>query len=185
MEKAVVRRVNEWDGPAMLKIYAPYTGAPTAPEQEPPTLGEYIQRIGRYTYELGWLICEIDSVPAGFCFLTENRDCPEDLFSVEFQIYVKPECQRRGVGRALWTLMRDMLELGSRREVFAFPGTREARAFLKAMGFAGRPENGEQEVMRYALSPADPGAKKPVKPYLLENLDYEAARERAAKLIKE
>ena len=31
-----------------------------APEQEPPGLQEYVQRIDRYTYGLGWLLCEID-----------------------------------------------------------------------------------------------------------------------------
>ena len=33
MAKIAVRRVNEWDGPSMLKIYSPYTGTIHAPEQ--------------------------------------------------------------------------------------------------------------------------------------------------------
>lgn len=190
MTKVAVRRINEWDGPAMLKIYAPYTGTPAAPEQEPPALADYIARIDRYTYGLGWLTCEIDSVPAGFCHLTEYRDAPKDLFSVEFQLYVKPEFQRRGVGTALWTLMRDMMELGSRRQVFARVARENQQAldFFRAMGFSpaeggGGKEDGET-LLRYALSPADPLAERPVKPYLLENLDYERAREQAAGLVR-
>ncbi len=190
MPKIAVRRVNEWDGPAMLKIYAPYTGTPLAPEPEPPELQEYIRRIDRYTYGLGWLLCEIDSVPAGFCHLTEDRRDPENLFSVEFQLYVKPEFLRRGVGTALWTLMRDMMELESRKQVFARVdlSNREAERFFEAMGFrfhaVEQEGNKTVRVLRYELTPADPSAERPVKPYLIENLDYERAREQAATLVK-
>ena len=119
MAKVAVRRVNEWDGPAMLKIYAPYTGTCAAPEAALPPLPEYVQRIDRYTYGLGWLLCEIDYQTAGFCHLSEDPAHPEDLFSVEFQLYVKPGLLRRGIGKALWSLMRDMMEMGNRRQVAA------------------------------------------------------------------
>lgn len=191
MAKVSVRRINEWDGPAMRKIYAPYVGTPHAPEAELPELQSYIRRIDRYTYGLGWLMCEIDSEPVGFCHLTEDREDPEDLFSVEFQLYVKPGFLRRGVGTALWTLMRDMMELGSRKRVTARVRAENAQglAFFTAMGFAPageETEGGEPvRVLRYALAPADPRAVHPIKPYLLDNLDYERVREHAATLVKQ
>ena len=136
MAKVAVRRVNEWDGPAMLKIYAPYTGTCAAPEAALPPLPEYVQRIDRYTYGLGWLLCEIDCQPAGFCHLREDPFDPEDPWSVEFQVYVKEGQHRQGVGKALWTLMRDMLEMGSRRRVVVRVDreNREALGFFSAMG---------------------------------------------------
>ena len=82
MRRVAVRRVNEWDGPSMLKIYTPYTGTPAAPEASPPDLQDYVQRIDRYTYGLGWLLCEIDYQTAGFCHLSEDPGDPENLFSV-------------------------------------------------------------------------------------------------------
>ncbi len=185
--KATVRRVNEWDGPSMLKIYAPYIGTSAAPERELPELQEYIRRIDKYTYGLGWLLCEIDSRPTGFCHLTEDRRAPEDLFSVEIQLYVKPDCRRRGVGAALWALMKDIMELGSRRLVTARAAAEntEALAFFRAMGFAdaGTDETGDR-LLEYRLTPAEPEAERPTKPYLIDNLDYERARENAAKLVK-
>lgn len=186
MKRVAVRRVNEWDGPSMLKIYGPYAGTVFAPEQEAPELQAYIQRIDRYTYGLGWLLCEIDSNPAGFCHLTEDRNDPNNLFSVEFQLYVKPELQRKAVGTALWTLMRDMLELGGRRQVTAYVKAENAGAvqFFSAMGFSVLREAAGEVILRYALTPADPQAERPIKPYLLENVDYERAREQAAKLVK-
>ena len=82
----------------MLKIYGPYTGTPAAPEASPPDLQDYVQRIDRYTYGLGWLLCEIDYQTAGFCHLSEDPGDPENLFSVEFRLYVKQGLLRRGGG---------------------------------------------------------------------------------------
>lgn len=197
MEKVAVRRINEWDGPAMLKIYGPYCTASTLAEEEmPPSLGDYIQRIDRYTYGLGWLMCEIDSIPAGFCHLREDRRDPENLFSVEFCLYVKPEFQRRCVGKALYTLMERIMEYGHRREVTVriCGENPAARQFFQAMGFVKTQEVdslekfGEPlpvEIWRKTLSPQNPQAVKPIKPYLIENSDYEAAREQAAALVRE
>ena len=117
MGRTAVRRVNEWDGPSMLKVYSPYTGTHMAPEQEPPGLQEYVQRIDRYTYGLGWLLCEVDHQTVGFCHLSEDPSQPEDLFSVEFQLYVKQGLSRRRIGTALWQLMREMMDMGNRRRV--------------------------------------------------------------------
>ncbi len=186
MAKVAVRRVNEWDGPSMLKIYSPYVGSFCAPEKEVPELQEYIRRIDRYTYGLGWLLCEIDSTSAGFCHLTEDRQDPENLFSVEFQLYVKPEFQRIGVGTALWTLMRDVMELGSRRQVTVRVSeeNQAAQDFFRSAGFSQAAKEGGSLVLRYALHPADPAAERPVKPYLIDNLDYERLREHAAQLVR-
>lgn len=183
MAKVAVRRVNEWDGPAMLKIYGQYVGTVCAPEQELPALQDYIMRIDRYTYGLGWIMCEIDSEPAGFCHLTEDAEDPKNLFSVELQMYVKNEFKRMGVGTALWSLMRDIMQLGSRRQVTVRfnSDNKEAAEFFAAMGFVN---SGNGGTMRYTLTPADETAERPTKPYLIENVDYERVREQAAAQVK-
>lgn len=195
MTKVAVRRINEWDGPSMLKIYGPYVeNGVAAPEETIPALSEYIQRIDRYTYGLGWILCEIDSTPAGFCFLTEDRNDPKNLFSVELQVYVKPEFQRRGVGKALLSLITSIMEYGNRKKVTVriMEPNPEAKAFFLSQGFADAgEEKGEKGgvthpvlVMEKILTPQDPEAERPTKPYLIENADYEAAREYAATLVK-
>ena len=189
MGRTAVRRVNEWDGPSMLKVYSPYTGTHMAPEQEPPGLQEYVQRIDRYTYGLGWLLCEVDHQTVGFCHLSEDPSQPEDLFSVEFQLYVKQGLSRRRIGTALWQLMREMMEMGNRRRVLCRVDrdNQAALDFFTAMGFvplAGDPpEEPEKAWLVYQLAPWDPQAAKPTKPYLVEAEDYEAARERAAGVV--
>lgn len=189
MGRTAVRRVNEWDGPSMLKVYSPYTGTHMAPEQEPPGLQEYVQRIDRYTYGLGWLLCEVDHQTVGFCHLSEDPSQPEDLFSVEFQLYVKQGLSRRRIGTALWQLMREMMEMGNRRRVLCRVDrdNQAALDFFTAMGFVSLagdpPEKPEKAWLVYQLAPWDPQAAKPTKPYLVEAEDYEAARERAAGLV--
>lgn len=189
MAKTAVRRVNEWDGPSMLKVYTPYTGTTAAPEGEAPDLQAYVRRIDRYTYGLGWLLCEIDHQTVGFCHLSEDPAAPEDLFTVEFQLYVKQGMCRRHIGTALWELMRDMLEMGNRRRVVCrvHRENQAALAFFQAMGFVPLegepPEEPEKLWLAYHLRPWDPAAPKPTKPYLVEAADYEAAREKAAALV--
>lgn len=189
MARTAVRRVNEWDGPSMLKVYTPYTGTPAAPEGEAPDLQAYVRRIDRYTYGLGWLLCEIDHQTVGFCHLSEDLAAPEDLFTVEFQLYVKQGMCRRHIGTALWELMRDMLEMGNRRRVVCrvHRKNQAALAFFQAMGFVPLegepPEEPEKLWLAYHLRPWDPAAPKPTKPYLVEAADYEAAREKAAALV--
>ena len=189
MARTAVRRVNEWDGPSMLKVYTPYTGTPEAPEREAPDLQAYVRRIDRYTYGLGWLLCEIDHQTVGFCHLSEDPAAPEDLFTVEFQLYVKQGMCRRHIGAALWELMRDMLEMGNRRRVVCrvHRENQAALAFFQAMGFVPLegepPEEPEKLWLAYHLRPWDPAASKPTKPYLVEAADYEAAREKAAALV--
>ena len=187
MARTAVRRVNEWDGPSMLKVYTPYTGTTAAPEREAPDLQAYVRRIDRYTY--GWLLCEIDHQTVGFCHLSEDPAAPEDLFTVEFQLYVKQGMCRRHIGTALWELMRDMLEMGNRRRVVCrvHRENQAALAFFQAMGFVPLegepPEEPEKLWLAYHLRPWDPAAPKPTKPYLVEAADYEAAREKAAALV--
>ena len=189
MARTAVRRVNEWDGPSMLKVYTPYTGTTAAPEREAPDLQAYVRRIDRYTYGLGWLLCEIDHQTVGFCHLSEDPAAPEDLFTVEFQLYVKQGMCRRHIGTALWELMRDMLEMGNRRRVVCrvHRENQAALAFFQAMGFVPLegepPEEPEKLWLAYHLRPWDPTAPKPTKPYLVEAADYEAAREKAAALV--
>lgn len=172
MTLKAVRRVNEWDGPSMLKVYAPYTGTIRAPEKEPPELQEYIRRIDKYTYGLGWLLAEVDCQTVGFCHLTEDRNDPKNLFSVEFQLYVREDYLGRGVGQALWSLMRDMMEEGSRRQVFARVHRENtgAAAFFEAMGFEEYGSECDTLVLRYLLTPAQkdperrfrhPGRRRP------------------------
>lgn len=196
--RTLVRRINEWDAPTMLKIYKPYVDDSNATaETVLPTIAEYTQRIDKYTYGYGWIMSEIDGETAGFCLLNENRYEPENMFTAEIQLYVKPTLLRRGVGNSLYSMMFDIMQHGNKRKVYArIPLPNDAAvAFHKHWGFSeyevekeGMEKNGVKYdvlVMEKTLSPVDPNAARPTKPYLIDSADYERARLRAGALIKE
>lgn len=176
----LVRLVNEWDAPTMLKIYKEYIDTNTCADTELPSIPEYVQKIDKYTYGFGWLLSEIDFKTSGFCRLSENREKPGDMFSAEIEIFVKPCYYRRGVGSCLYNMMFGIMEEGHKREVIAriaLPNE-PAVAFHKKWGFeevrteeGGFEKNGVKYdvlVMRKILNPVDPEAKKPVKPFVVK-----------------
>ncbi len=185
--RVAVRKVNEWDAPSMLKIYAPYVEqGGVAPEETSPTLPEYVQRIDRWTYGRGWIMTEIDSATAGFCLLTERGVDPADKFTADIQLYVSPAYLRRGVGTSLYALMLDMMRLANYRKVTAhirLPNDAAVR-FHEKMGFTALGETDGVLLMARAIEPENPAAERFTKPYLIEAADYEAARERAATLVR-
>lgn len=196
--RTLVRRINEWDAPTMLKIYAPYVeGSNCTPEISLPSIAEFVQRIDMYTYGRGWIMSEIDGETVGFCLLTENRKDPENFFTGEIQLYVKPGFLRRGVGSSLYSLMLDIMEFGNKKSVIAripLPN-KEVVEFHKAWGFvhigvekAAFEKLGKYHdvaIMEKTLCPKDPLAVKATKPYLIESADYEESRIKAGKCIKE
>ena len=186
--RVAVRRTNEWDGPSMLKIYAPYVEKTHyTPDTEVPTLAEYVQRIDTYTYGRMWILTEINNQTAGFCFLTD-RDIPkDDLFSADAQLYVSEKCLRSGVGTSLYSLMLDIMHYANYRRVTAHINLPNdaAVAFHKKMGFHEVSETDGVLLMERAIEPEDPNAKRFTKAYLILAQDYEAAREHAATFVKE
>lgn len=178
--RTLVRTVNEWDAPTMLKIYDNYIDTNTCADTTLPTIAEFVQRIDKYTYGFGWLLSEIDSETAGFCVLSENSYNPKDMFSAEINLWVKPSLMRRGVGDSLYHMMFGLMELGDKRKVYArinLPNN-DAVEFHKHWGFnevetvkGGFEKNGDKYdvlVMERDLVPSKPDAVKPIKPIIVK-----------------
>jgi len=186
--KVAVRRINEWDAPSMLKVYAPYIeNTHYTPDTEVPKLSEYIQRIDTYTYGRGWIMTEVDGVTAGFCLLTDRDVVKGDWFTADIQLYVSPKYLRRGVGTSLYSLMLDIMHHANYRKVTAHINLPNdaAVAFHEKMGFKKVEEKDGVLRMERAIEPEDPNAERFTKPYLIDNHDYERIREHAATLVRE
>ena len=186
--KVAVRRINEWDAPSMLKVYAPYIeNTHYTPDTEVPKLSEYIQRIDTYTYGRGWIMTEVDGVTAGFCLLTDRDVEKGDWFTADIQLYVSPNYLRRGVGTSLYSLMLDIMHHANYRKVTAHINLPNdaAIAFHEKMGFKKVEEKDGVLLMERAIEPENPNAERFTKPYLIENKDYERVREHAATLVRE
>ncbi|MBQ2667448.1 MAG: GNAT family N-acetyltransferase [Clostridia bacterium] len=186
--KVAVRRINEWDAPSMLKVYAPYIeNTHYTPDTEVPKLSEYIQRIDTYTYGRGWIMTEVDGVTAGFCLLTDRDVEKGDWFTADIQLYVSPKYLRRGVGTSLYSLMLDIMHHANYHRVTAHINLPNdaAVAFHEKMGFKKVEEKDGILLMERAIEPEDPNAERFTKPYLIDNHDYERIREHAATLVRE
>lgn len=193
-----VRRVNEWDAPAMLKIYTEAIGEGNYTyESEVPELAEFVRRVDRYTYSRGWTLADVDGWCAGFAVARECLDAPDDPYMLDVEVYVAKHMRGRGVGAAVAGLIRDLAEMGNRRilRTRVPESNTDAIKFFESCGYTRlrrdenfRTRDGKSEawvVLENKLDPADLNPTRPTKPYLVPSEDYEAARLARGDGIKE
>jgi L-amino acid N-acyltransferase YncA len=98
-----IRLTQPQDVAAIARIYAHAVLHGTASfETEPPDQAEIARRqaaltAGGYPY----LVAELGGAVAGYAYCGPYRTRPAYRFTVEDSIYIAPEAQRHGVGRAL------------------------------------------------------------------------------------
>src|SRR5436853_775941 len=98
-----VRPVTLSDIPAITRIYADAVRHGTASfEFDPPDEAEMTRRM-RALLDAGYpyLVAEIDGAVMGYAYAGPYRTRPAYRYTVENSIYIAPQAQRRGVGRAL------------------------------------------------------------------------------------
>jgi phosphinothricin acetyltransferase len=103
MTQPTIRPASAADIPAITAIYRPAVLTGTASfEVEPPGEDEMRRRFeaitgGGYPY----LVAELDGRVAGYAYASAYRTRPGYLYTVENSVYVAPDAQGNGVGRAL------------------------------------------------------------------------------------
>jgi len=104
-----IRPASLSDCAAIARIYAPaVTHGTTSFELEAPDAAEMARRMGALTEKgFPYLIAELDNDVAGYAYAGPYRTRPAYRFTVENSIYVAPDVQRRGVGRALLERVED------------------------------------------------------------------------------
>lgn len=136
--KAAIRLANESDAMQMLAIYAPIVQqTPISFEIEPPSETEFQQRIKSYQQSLPWLVCEIDGEVLGYAYASPYRTRAAYQWSVESSVYVSVDHRRKGVAKALYTSVLQLLRLQGFYNVFAaiaLPNTASV-AVHEAVGF--------------------------------------------------
>jgi L-amino acid N-acyltransferase YncA len=115
-----IRKATSADIPAITAVYRPAALYGTASfEIEPPDEAEMLARMrkiveGGYPY----LVAEVADRIAGYAYAGPYRPRPAYRHTVEDSIYVAPEAQGTGVGRALLTaLVAECARLGFRRMI--------------------------------------------------------------------
>ena len=118
--KAVIRLANESDALKMLAIYAPVVRETSISfEIEPPSETEFQGRIKNYQQQMPWLVCQINGELLGYAYATPYRTRAAYQWSVESSVYVNVEHRRKGVAKALYSSLFQLLQLQGFYNVFA------------------------------------------------------------------
>jgi len=104
------------DAGAIANIYAPYvTDTVVSFEEAAPTPAEMAERIERLTKTHAWLVAEDGGEILGYAYACPHRERAAYRWTTEVTVYVDPQHQRRGTGRALYKeLLESLAEHGYR-----------------------------------------------------------------------
>ena len=108
--RATIRLATNPDAGAIAAIYAPYCeAAPVSFETSAPSPEEVAQRIQHVTAQWPWLVLEDDGTVAGYAYAGRHRERAAYGWAVDTAVYVSESHRRRGVGRALYTTLFNVL----------------------------------------------------------------------------
>lgn len=107
----MIRHVDpQRDAAPCAEIYAPYVSETVISlEEVPPTADELGARMQRITKRYPWLIAEEEGQIAGYAYASEHRERAAYRWASDVTVYLSPAYQRRGIGRALYTALFDLL----------------------------------------------------------------------------
>ena len=131
----MIREVSEQDAGAIAAIYAHHVLQGTASyDLEPPSADETLAKIRRIV-GAGWpfIVAEQDGQVIGYAYATQFRDRAAYAWACENSIYVHPDWQGRGIGKAL---LHDLCRLaegyGFRQMIAVIGGAEPASIALHA-----------------------------------------------------
>ena len=112
MPNAILRLATGQDAAQIADIYAPYVlDTPISFELDPPTAEEMGKRIASILTKTPWLVCEQEGEIKGYAYASPHRARAAYRWSVDVSAYVRRGHHRRGIGRALYTALMNLLPL--------------------------------------------------------------------------
>src|SRR6185503_12375177 len=120
MEK-IIRGVELSDAGAIRDIYAPFVSESAASfEIEPPDAAAMERRIQELRERHPWIVYEEDGEVLGYAYAAPHRAARKAYqWCVESSIYLHERARRRGVGRALYGALFDLLRRQGYINVYA------------------------------------------------------------------
>ena len=119
-----LRDAQDDDLPAIRDIYAHHVLHGLASfEEEPPDLAEIGRRVAEVRASgLPFLVAVLDGRLAGFAYARPFRPRPAYRFTVENSVYVPPDLEGRGLGRALLSALIERCTAAGYRQMVAIIG---------------------------------------------------------------
>ncbi len=134
----IVRIATEADSDAIAAIYAPYVRETAiAFEEVPPTAAEMADRLMSIIEVYPYLVFEDGDAVLGYAYGSAHRSKPAYRWSVETTLYVDRSAHRRGIGRALYAELLELLTRQGFHSAFAgiVPPNEKSVRLHEAMGF--------------------------------------------------
>ena len=109
------------DGAAVARIYAPAVERSVASFEElAPSTAEMAERMRSTLERLPWLVAETGGAVVGYAYAGPHKPRAGYRWSVDVSVYVEERHHRRGIGRALYAQLLDILR--RQRFVNAYAG---------------------------------------------------------------
>jgi L-amino acid N-acyltransferase YncA len=134
-----VRVATEADAGAVAAIYAPYVRETAISfEEMPPTPDEMARRLTATLETYPYLVFDDGEGVLGYAYGSVHRTKPAYRWSVETTVYTARHAHRKGIGRALYTELLDLLTRQGFHSAFAgitLPNGKSV-GLHESMGFA-------------------------------------------------
>jgi L-amino acid N-acyltransferase YncA len=115
-----VRLATINDAQQITDIYSPnISKAAISFETEVPSAEEMQNRIETILQKYPWIVCEIDGKIAGYVYASKHRDREAYQWSCECTIYMHNDFKGKGIGKELYQLLFEILQLQGFRNVYA------------------------------------------------------------------
>jgi phosphinothricin acetyltransferase len=178
--QTLIRLAVEEDAGAVLEIYAPYVrSTPASFETEVPDVEIMRSRISSTLKSHPWLVCETQGEVLGYAYASPYRSRAAYVWSLEVSAYVHPQAQHKGIGRALYTSLFQILKLQGIYNLYAVitlpnpasVGLHEALGFspIGVFDHVGYKLGAWHNVGWWHLALQEPSSQ-PIKPLLLEEI---------------
>ena len=112
MSKVEIFAAEAFDAEAILSIYAPYIlTTPVTFETQVPSVSEFAGRIESISGEFPYLLLFIDSELAGYAYAHKQAERAAFGWNAELSVYLRMDLRGKGLGRALYQLLMDLLKM--------------------------------------------------------------------------
>ena len=115
----MIREAAPADAAALLAIYESYIDTPITFECEPPTIDEFQRRMREFSAVYPYLICEVDGCAAGYAYAHRQKERAAYQWNAELSVYLAEPYCGRGIGKALYAALIDILTLQNIKTVYA------------------------------------------------------------------
>ena len=134
----MIRLATVADVPQILAIYGPFVeNTAISFEYEVPSQADFTKRFLKYTEQFPWLVWEEEGTVLGYAYGSAPFERAAYRWCAEASIYLAPQAQGRGIGKALYAALEHILTLQGYEKVYSLITTanKPSIRFHEAVGY--------------------------------------------------